>query len=138
MPDTGGVEELINQCHAALSPRLQQLPVMLKRYPPLTAFAVIFALISALPLLVFVCFAFGTFIVMLVGFLLVEGTLLAFGICILMSALFFTAVAALGISATFWVLGFLASNWRELLNECHRYVDSQLAKHLAVEEAEKR
>ena len=136
--DTRGVEELLTRYHSMLPPSLQELPTILKRNPPLTIFTLIFAIISALPLLIFVAFALCSFIFLLIGFLLVEGTLLAFGTCVLVSALFFTTVAALGISATVWVVGFVISNWGQFVKDCGEYMDTQLAKYLTVDSSEKR
>ena len=136
--DTKSVEELLTKCHAMLPPSVQELPTRIKRYPPLTVFTVIFSVISSLPLLVFVAFALSTFIFLLIGFLLVEGTLLAFGICILATALFFAAIAALGVTATVCVVGFVLSNWRQMVKECSEYVDSQLTKYVALDLSQKK
>ena len=73
-----------------------------------------------------------------VVFLLVEGTLLAFGTCILISALFFATIAALGISGAFWIAGFLVSNWRHWANELAGYVDAHLNKNLDLNLNEKK
>jgi glucan phosphoethanolaminetransferase (alkaline phosphatase superfamily) len=136
--DTRRVEELLTRCHSVLPPSLKELPSILKRYPLLTIFAVIFVIISALPLLFFIVFALSSFIFLLIGFLLVEGTILAFGTCVLASALLFATVAALGISGTVWVVGFVFSNWRQLAKECTEYIDTQLAKYLTVDSSEKK
>ena len=129
--NTNSVEELFTRYQSVLPSSLKEVPTILKCHPPLTIFALIFAIISALPLLIFIGFAVFSFVFLLVGFLLVEGTLLAFGTCILISTLFFAIVAALGISATVWIVGFALSNWRQLIKECSEYLDTQLTKYLS-------
>ena len=136
--DTKSVEELITRCHGVLPASIKELPTIIQRYPPLAIFTVIFTIISALPLLVFIVFALSSFLFLLVAFLLVEGTLLAFGTCVLASVLLFAAFAALGVAATVFVVGFVLSNWRQMVKDCGQYVDSQLAKYVAVDSSEKR
>jgi pheromone shutdown protein TraB len=128
--DTRRVEEILTKCHSVLPPSLKELPTTLKRHPTLTVFALIFTIISALPLFVFIGFAVGSFLFLLIAFLLVEGTLLAFGSCVLISALFFATVAALGISVTVCIVGFMFSNWGQFIKESGEYIDAQLAKYL--------
>jgi pheromone shutdown protein TraB len=132
--DTRRVEEILTKCHSVLPPSLKELPTILKRHPTLTVFALIFTIISALPLFVFIGFAVGSFLFLLIAFLLVEGTLLAFGSCVLISALFFATVAALGISVTVCIVGFMFSNWGQFIKESGEYIDAQLAKYLTSSE----
>ena len=136
--DTRRVDEMLTKCQYVLPQSLKELPAILQSHPPLTIFTLIFTMISALPLLVFIGFALSSFLFLLITFLLVEGTLLAFGTCILISALFFATLAAFGVSVTLWIVGFVFSNWGHLIKESGEYIDAQLAKYLTVESSEKR
>lgn len=135
--DTTRVEELLTRYQPILPSCLQDLPNIFKRYPSLTIFMLIFGIISSVPFLLFIMFALSSFIFLLIGFLLVEGTLLAFATCILLPALFFATVAAIGISATFFIVGFTFSNWRQLVKECGDYIDTQLKIYQREQVSEK-
>lgn len=134
--DPKGVEELLKKWDSNLPTSLKDLPVILNYHPVIAIFILVFILIASVPFILFTCFALGSFAFMIISVVLIEGTLLAFGTCILASALFFATLAAFGVSLTLGMIWFLFTNWRQLMRECQQLLHNQVKAHLTLPEKE--
>ena len=120
------VEELLEKWRTNIPSSLDQLPVILKCHPAIAVFLFIFTMMASMPFLLFMCFALGSFSVTFISFVLVEGTLLALGTCVLAPILFFIAVTAITISLSFGTLWFILTSCRPLVGKWQQFLDNQI------------
>ena len=106
------------------------LPEPLNNHPGLTMFLFVFTLISGVPFLIFLCFAVGSFVFMFISFVLIEGTLLALGTCVLASVLFVATFIALVVSMSLGTIWLVGTRWQEIMTECQKFID----KHFKQEQ----